>query len=63
MAESYETPAGTQRDNRKLIIAIIILVVLCCCCAAAAAIWALWTYGDQIFYGIPPQSWLTLLTA
>jgi len=46
---SFQSGEEPKRRNTGLIIAIVVLFLLCLCCALAGAIWALWTYGDQIF--------------
>ncbi len=41
-----------KSSNKTLLIVIIViaLLLLCCCCVGAG--WFLWTYGDQILYGL-----------
>ncbi len=53
MVDQYGTPIPPveepKKSNTTLIIIVVVLLVLCCCCVVVAgAIWALWTYGDQL---------------
>jgi len=48
----YSAPQAPppQKKNNTVIIIIVVVVLLLLCCCAVGAIWALWTYGDQIMY-------------
>ncbi len=46
----YASPPAqppAKKNNTTIIIIVVVVLLLLCCCAGAA-IWALWTYGDQI---------------
>lgn len=48
----YQVPpaAPPEKKNKTLIIIIVVAAVLLLCCCCTGAVWALWTYGDQIMY-------------
>jgi hypothetical protein len=50
-----------RRSNVWTIVLIVLVILLCCCVLMAGLGWYLWTYGDQIFFGLPPQSLVCLL--
>ena len=69
MAQEFSTPPSPppymepprRRSNVWTIVLIVLVILLCCCVLMAGLVWYLWTYGDQIFFGMPPQSLVSLL--
>jgi hypothetical protein len=46
----FDEPIEEKKDNKVWIIIVVVLIVLCCCVIiVGSGLWALWTYGDDIF--------------